>query len=129
MLNEHGSVAFYSTLNIPRNAPVLGYNLGIWSNAGGTLRELVPFSAPSAVQEDFTFQKFVLPDTGRLIFTATEPHDAVSAWVASSPALRLPIVAPGSDVSLDFLESTPTAEIQTRSFDMATGAVVYQPTL
>jgi hypothetical protein len=140
VLNNNGAVAFIADLQ----PLVYGARdqLGIFSNAGGTLVNLaLEGSAAPGGGAFSSFNEIVLPDTGDLVFEATlsgePPSRNEGVWALWNGELTrvvgkgdsLDLRAPAKTVkSVVIFQLVPTALGQSRSFDATTGNLVFEAT-
>jgi kumamolisin len=131
VFNDNGAIAFTGTLKIASTTN----NLGAWCSSGGTLSLLARkgsaapgFSGPAFA----TFNGLALPDQGGALLLATLTNGVQGIWRGNSTADLQLVAAVGKTVnnktiaSLSFLASPPYVNGQSRSFDQATGNILYR---
>jgi probable HAF family extracellular repeat protein len=146
VLNENNGIAFIaSLLTSGSNGVPKDTSQGIWSNADGTLREIVREGdgASGITGGSYTgFEQIVLPSTNEPLFEATfsggHPKKGTGVWVATENNGILPLVFTGQILkfhgetktvsAIKVFEQPKTSLGITRAFDPATSNTVFQVT-
>ncbi len=144
VLNENNGIAFVASLLTTGSTAVpKGTSQGIWSNADGTLREIVREGdgASGITGGVFTgFVQLVLPANNEAIFEATysggHSKKGAGLWVATENNGILPIVFTGQELNFHGTTRTvnsfkiflqpPNSLGLTRSFDPSSSDTVFQ---
>jgi len=138
VFNDNGAVAFIGALKLQAGVADAANDVGIWSTSSSTLALVARqgSSAPGypAGVTFATFNALALPDQGGVLLLATLSNHVQGIWSGNSTADLQLITATGATAngktiaSLSFLAAPPYVNGQTRSFDQATGDIVYRAT-
>ena len=138
VFNDNSAVAFTAALKLQAGVASPANAVGVWCTSSGTLA-LVARKGTSApgYPAGVTFASFNaigLPDQGGVLILATLSNHVQGIWSGDSTADLQLVTATGATVngktiaSLSFLAAPPYVNGQTRSFDQATGNLVYRAT-
>ncbi|GEM_PF-6338325 len=142
VLNNNDRIAFVGTLKNGGGVNATN-DLGIWSDADGTLKLIVRKGDNASGGGKFSaFNQIVLPDVGGVIIFATlSGVPAVQnqgVWIVGSNGIPTPIVRKGDMLNfqgtlkkvkkIGIFELAPSVTGQTRSFDAVIGNLVFRAT-